>query len=61
MTTAALHALMEKGLLWLWDDMARWDVHYAFFARNMGQVDGAGLGEENVPVFTPDDVTSVNV
>lgn len=50
---------MEKGLLWLRGDTARWDVHYAFFARNVGQVDSAGLGEENVHLFTPDDVTSV--
>ena len=59
-TTADLHALMEKGLLWLRGDTARWDVHYAFFARNVGQVEEAGLGEENVHLFTPEDVTSVN-
>ena len=59
-TTADLHALMEKGLLWLKGDTARWDVHYAFFARNMGQVEEAGLGEESVHLFTPDDVASVN-
>lgn len=59
-TTADLHALMEKGLLWLRGDTARWDVHYAFFARNVGQVAEAGLGEENVHLFTPDDITSVS-
>jgi len=58
-TIADLHALMEKGLLWLKGDTARWDVHYAFFARNVGQVEEAGLGEENVHLFTPEDVTSV--
>jgi AAA+ ATPase superfamily predicted ATPase len=57
-TTADLHALMEKGLLWLRGDTARWDVHYAFFARNLGQVESAGVGEENVHLFGPDDVTS---
>ena len=41
-TTADLHALMEKGLLWLRGDTARWDVHYAFFARNVGQVERPG-------------------
>jgi AAA+ ATPase superfamily predicted ATPase len=56
-TSADLHALMEKGLLWLRGDTARWDVHYAFFARNLGQIEGPGLGEENVHLFTPDDVT----
>lgn len=59
-TTADLHALMEKGLLWLKGDTARWDVQYAFFARNVGQVAGAGLGEENIHVFTPEDVTGVS-
>ncbi len=56
-TTADLHALMEKGLLWLRGDTARWDVHYAFFARNLGQVAVSGLDEENLHLFTPDDVT----
>ncbi len=32
---------------------------YAFFARNMGQVEGIGVDEENVHLFTPDDITSV--
>jgi hypothetical protein len=59
-TTADLHALMEKGLLWLKGDTARWDLHLAFFARNVGQVERPGSGEENVHLFTPDDVTSAN-
>ncbi len=59
-TPADLHALMEKGLLWLRGDTARWDVHYAFFARNAGQVEGADLAAENVHLFTPDDVTDVD-
>lgn len=58
-TTADLHALMEKGLLWLKGDTARWDVHYAFFARTVGQVEEGGLDEETIHLFTPDDVTSV--
>ena len=53
-------ALLEKGLLWLRGDTARWDVHYAFFTRNSGQVEGTDLGAENVHLFTPDDVTSAN-
>jgi AAA+ ATPase superfamily predicted ATPase len=60
-TTSDLHALMEKGLLWLRGDTAHWDVHYAFFARNLSQVESTGLGEENIHRFTPDDVTSVSV
>ncbi len=56
-TTADLNALMEKGLLWLRGDTARWDVHYAFFARNPGQVAAAGRDDENVHLFTPEDVT----
>ena len=60
MTTADLHALMENGLLRLTGATARWDVYYAFFASNVGQVDEAGLGEENVHLFTPDDVTGVS-
>ncbi|MBX7236417.1 MAG: ATP-binding protein [Caldilineales bacterium] len=56
-TTADLKALMEKGLLWLRGDTARWDVHYAFFARNLGQIETAGMDEENIHLFTPEDVT----
>lgn len=59
-TSADLHALMDKGLLWLRGDTARWDIHYAFFTRNAGQVEGIALGEENVHLFTPDDITSVD-
>ena len=44
-TTADLHGLIEKGLLWLRGDTARWDDHYAFFARNVGQVAEVGSGE----------------
>lgn len=55
-TTADLNALMEKGLLWLRGDTARWDVHYAFFARNLGQVQALGLEEGNIHFFTPSDV-----
>lgn len=56
MTTADLNALMEKGLLWLRGDTARWDVHYAFFVRNLGQVQALGLEEGNIHFFTPGDV-----
>lgn len=59
-TTADLHAPREKNLLWLRGDTTRRDVHYAFFARNVGQVEETGLVEENVHVFTPDDVTSAS-
>jgi AAA+ ATPase superfamily predicted ATPase len=55
-TSADLDALVEKGLLWLRGDTARWDVHYAFFARSFGQVQVEGVGEDTVHLFTPDDV-----
>lgn len=44
---------MEKGLLWPKGDTARWDDHYAFFARTLGPVEEAGVGEDNVHLFTP--------
>lgn len=34
--------------------------NYAFFARNVGQLEGIGADEENVHLFTLDDITSVN-
>lgn len=59
-TTADLTALMEKGLLWLRGDTSRWDVHYAFFGRNLGQVEAVAMGEENIHLFTPGDVALVS-
>jgi AAA+ ATPase superfamily predicted ATPase len=59
-TAADLNALMEKGLLWLRGDTARWDVHYAFFARSLGQVQIEGVDEENIHLFTPEAVTEVS-
>lgn len=53
-TTADLNDLIEKGLLWLRGDTARWDV--AFFARSLGQVQSLGLEEGNIHIFTPSDV-----
>lgn len=46
--------LMEKGLRWLHGDTARWDVHYAFFAKTFTS---SVEMDENVHIFTPDDVT----
>lgn len=52
--------MKEKGLLWLRGDTERWDVHYVSFACNIGQVAEAGLDEENIHAFAPDDVTRVS-
>lgn len=43
-------------------DTARWDVHNAFLARtrSVGQIEQSGLGDENVHLFVPEDVTRVN-
>lgn len=60
-TTADLHALLEKGLLWLRGDTARWNVDYACFARNLGQIKGSGLGDESVHLFPPEGVINVTV
>lgn len=51
-TTADLNDLIEKGLLWLRGDTARWDVHYAFFARSLGQVQSPGLEAWKRATFT---------
>ena len=56
-TLRDLDALTEKGLLWLRGDTSRWEVHYAFFARNFGRMEEA-IDEDSVHLFTPVDVIS---
>ena len=45
----------RKRLLWLRGDTSRWEVHYAFFARNFGQME-ADIDQDSVHLFTPVDV-----
>ena len=58
-TTRDLEALIEKGLLWLQGDTARWEVHYAFFAKAVGHVQLEDAEAEMVHVFTPEDITTL--
>lgn len=58
-TQKDLDALIEKGLLWLRGDTSRWDVHYAFFARGYGQIQGTLTDEDSVFLLTPEDVVNV--
>ena len=60
-TSAELNELIEKGLLWLKGDTARWDVHYAFFAHGFGQLRGEHVDEDNLHLFTPDDIIAAEV
>jgi len=57
-TTKDLEILMEKGLLWLKGDTARWEVHYAFFAKSFGQMELDDVEEGQVHLFTPEDITA---
>ncbi|MBV7332835.1 DUF234 domain-containing protein [Chloroflexi bacterium TSY] len=58
-TRKDLEILTEKGLLWLKGDTARWDVHHAFFAKSIGQIQIDELDQETVHLFTPEDVTNL--
>ncbi len=55
-TQKDVDALMEKSLLWLHGDTARWEVHCAFFAKAFTD---AVHREETVHCFTPDDLTNL--
>jgi len=56
-TARDLDALVEKGLLWLRGDTSRWDMHYAFFARGVGQQMAAlADDEDHVHLFTAQDM-----
>ena len=58
-TSKDLEILIEKGMLWLKDDTARWEVHYAFFAKSVGQIDVDELDQDIVHIFRPEDITSL--
>jgi hypothetical protein len=45
--------------LWLEGDTARWDVHYAFFAKSFGRIQVDASEAENVHLFTPADLTTL--
>ena len=53
MTRKDLERLIQKGLLWLKDDTARWEVHYAFFAKSFGQLNLDESEKDTVHLFTP--------
>jgi uncharacterized protein len=58
-TNKDVEDLIEKGLLWLEGDTARWDVHYAFFAKAFGRIQVDESEAENVHLFTPADLTTL--
>lgn len=55
MTESALDKLIDRGAHWLGD--TGWDVHYALFAREFGQVIETVEQEPGFYFFTPEDVT----
>jgi len=61
MTTKDLEILIEKGQAWLKGDTARWEVHYALFAKSVGQVTVEDMDDGFVHVFTPEDITSLDI
>ena len=58
-TTKDLEILIEKGLIWLKGDTARWEIHYAFFAKSVGQIDVDDLEADTVHIFTPEDIINL--
>ena len=58
-TTKDLEILIEKGLLWLKGDTARWDVHYAFFAKSFGQINSDNLEPDTIHLFSPEDIANL--
>jgi AAA+ ATPase superfamily predicted ATPase len=55
-TQKDVDVLMEKSLLWLHGDSARWEVHYAFFAKAFTDTVDA---DDFVHCFLPEDVTDL--
>lgn len=55
-TQKDVDTLIEKSLLWLHGDTARWEVHFAFFAKAFAE---EYSGDESVCCFLPQDVTSL--
>lgn len=59
-TTKDLEILAEKGQKWLYGDTAHWDVHYAFFAKSIGEVTAETIDAEQIHLFRPEDITHLN-
>lgn len=55
-TESALDKLIDRGARWLGGD-AGWDVHYALFAREFGQVIESAGQKPDFYFFTSEDVT----
>ncbi len=58
-TTKDLEILTEKGLKWLHGDTAHWDVHYAFFAKSIGEVTAEGIDDEQLHLFRPENIANL--
>ncbi len=70
-TTRDLETLIEKSLLWLKGDTARWEVHYAFFAKSFGRIpldvhvalhqalQGIHVEQDTLHLFTPQEITNL--
>lgn len=54
-TESTLDALIDKSIRWL-DGDTGWDVHYALFARDFGQVRERAAGDPETHFFTPADI-----
>ena len=54
-----LEVLVEKGRQWLHGDSSYWDVHYAFFARSIGEVTVNTLDAEQLHLFRPEDISDL--
>ena len=55
MTERVVETLIDRGNRWLGGDTG-WDVHYALFAREFGQVRESAGREPGFYFFTPADI-----
>jgi len=58
MTEGVLEKLIDRGNRWLGGDTG-WDVHYALFAREFGQVRESTGQEPGFYFFRPEDVLGI--
>lgn len=58
-TTKDLEILVGKGMKWLQGDTSHWDVHYAFFAKSIGEVAADTVDPEQLHCFRPEDITNL--
>lgn len=56
-TAKDVDALIEKSLIWLHGDTARWDVHYAFFAKAFTE---SIPEDETIHCFLPEDIINLS-